>query len=231
MSNMKISTRIYLIIGLSSIFVLSAVSALLHRIQAHNEAWGGVFEHQVRQQQVARVIQVEFKKQVQMWKDVLLRGYTPVDLKKYKAEMVGHTEQVRKLAGELQQQVAEPGIRALVEDFLQSHAAYTDDIGIALKDFERLQGGDHRAADKMVKGKDRPPTDKIDQIVDDLGKCVTAFRASQAEAVRQERLIAGAVAIGTAFVILAASILIARSITRPLGETVTPFWRPSRPGT
>ncbi len=221
MSDMRISIRLYLIIGLSSAFVLSAVGALLYRIQVHNKDWGGIFEHQIRQQQTARVIQVEFKKQVQMWKDVLLRGYNAADLETSKAEMAGHAATVQKLARELRHQVAEPGIRALVDEFSRSHAVYTDGIGVALKDFERLQGKDHRAADKMVKGTDRPPTDKIDQVVDGLEKNVTAFRTSQAEAMRREQLIASGVAAGMALAVLVASILITRSVTRPLGEAVT----------
>jgi hypothetical protein len=56
-------------------------------------------------------MQVTFKKQVQAWKDVLLRGYDPENLKKYSEEFHTAASKVNKMGTSLKVEVADADVR------------------------------------------------------------------------------------------------------------------------
>jgi hypothetical protein len=113
-----------------------------------------------------RQAQVSFKKQVQEWKDVLLRGDDPADYARYWAlfeadEKDTDTDlaQARALLDALQLPT-EP-----LDQFKTSHAALGAAYRVAIKDY---RGGDAAtvfAVDDKVRGIDRAPTTQLDNYV------------------------------------------------------------------
>src|ERR1700752_5170100 len=94
---MKISTKLIMFFcGVVTLFVLLAV-ALLAQTRAGSAAYDALLPRQVRPAEEARGIQVSFKKQVQEWKDILLRGHTPDDLAKYTRQF--HEQESSVLSG------------------------------------------------------------------------------------------------------------------------------------
>ena len=173
-----------------------------------------------RQQDAARVMQVNFKKEVQEWKDTLLRGYNAPDLEKYSGQFHTQAAHVREVGMALKASLADPEASQAVEEFLQAHSALCDKYESALKVFVEAKGANAHEADALVKGQDRAATDLIDKIVDASVKRAQAAAASQKEAVARriwEVILAVLAAFG-AIGLLAA--LIIRGITGTLRDAI-----------
>jgi len=114
----------------------------------------------------ARSAQVEFKKQVQEWKDTLLRSN---NLEAY----AKHSEAFRKQGQvtqsnllKLKEQLGKLGLdTAQIDDALKAHLALEGEYVDALKQFDGKNPDSFHIVDGLVKGLDRPPTKKIDEIV------------------------------------------------------------------
>jgi len=119
----------------------------------------------------ARSSQVEFKIQVQEWKNILLRGNDPENLKRYSAAFVKTGQQVqaelRKLEDVLGKlQLATP----LVAEAIKMHEELGVNYLAALKQYDPANPDSAKLVDGLVKGMDRAPTKKIDDIVAYIGE-------------------------------------------------------------
>jgi len=122
-------------------------------------------------QDQARVIQVTFKKQVQDWKDILLRGHDYDQFVKYRTQFHDEEASAVKRAGALRAGLSgDPEAQQLIDAFIASHNALSTSYASALKGFEASRGSDYKSADATVKGLDRAPTDTLDQLVALLAK-------------------------------------------------------------
>jgi len=108
--------------------------------------------------------QVAFKLQVQEWKNSLLRGHDPADLRTYDTAMEARAEEVRDALAALDAAVPDPRVATRIEEILEAHAAMTARYREVLADFEAGGSSDPWSADTRVRGIDRP----IDQALDAL---------------------------------------------------------------
>ncbi len=122
------------------------------------------FEHDVltstANERTILVMQSDFKKQVQEWKNVLLRGTDAAALEKY---WQGFEEEERKVAQNaeaLDQRLVDPKARELVAQFRQAHQEMGARYREGLQAF-KASGYDSRAGDRAVKGMDRKPTEML----------------------------------------------------------------------
>ncbi|WP_088709585.1 methyl-accepting chemotaxis protein, partial [Noviherbaspirillum denitrificans] len=114
----------------------------------------------------ARLAQVEFKIQVQEWKNLLLRGHDPAALEKYTKEFEKKGEETQASLNKLKTQLGRLGLdAALVDDAAGAHrelgAKYLD----AAKKYDSANPESPKIVDGLVRGMDRAPTKKIDDIV------------------------------------------------------------------
>jgi methyl-accepting chemotaxis protein/methyl-accepting chemotaxis protein-1 (serine sensor receptor) len=182
MKRVKITTTIWLLVGLTWAVGTGAACFLMHNSQTIAANYDSLFDREVRMQDSARQMQVKFKIQVQEWKDILLRGYDPEALQKYAQAFREDERAVREMAEALKRDAPDPQIRALAEEFAQAHADMGNKYTPALEAFTQAKGLNAADVDKMVKGQDRAPTALVDKIVELLRQRTGAEVSSQKQA-------------------------------------------------
>jgi len=165
-------------------------------------------------------MEADFKKQVQEWKDVLLRGQDPAKLVKYWGNFKKKEQEIESEGAELQQKVTDPESRQLISRFLEAHRQMGESYRKGLEAF-KAASFDSKAGDQAVTGIDRAPTEllvasskRIKGLADAMSK--------QATEDGQRGILAGLAF--TAFSLLAAAValivLIPRLIGRPTERLV-----------
>ncbi|GAB2567368.1 HAMP domain-containing protein [Dyella jejuensis] len=114
----------------------------------------------------ARVAQVDFKKQVQEWKDLLLRGGDANNFKKYHDAFVEQSAAVDRDLATLKQQMAELGLKtAGVDAAVATHAELGTKYLAAIQHYDAKDLNSVHVVDALVAGIDRAPTNAIDGLV------------------------------------------------------------------
>ncbi len=113
---------------------------------------------------------LQFKVQVQEWKNVLLRGKQPADLAKYWGQFEDRQRDVQGILGELANQKGlDPALKTRIERLREEHrllgAAYQKG-----RDAYVAAGADPTAGDAAVKGVDRAASDQMSELVAELRK-------------------------------------------------------------
>jgi methyl-accepting chemotaxis protein len=189
---MKIASKLHLFyLAVLIVFCLTAL-ALAADLQSVSNGYNAVLNSPVRQMEEARIVQLNFKKQVQEWKDILLRGHNPDDLAKYTRQFHEKEGLVREGAKALSLEVEDPAAKQLLEQFLQAHSALSQKYQAAYGAY--LAGNsDFKAADNLVRGQDRAPTDLFDQVAQRLDDRAKQSIAAQTEAAVRARNLAFAI--------------------------------------
>ena len=186
---MKISTKL-VGVSLGTLMVTSGLAATFAgELKSVSTGYNNLLQGPVREAESARRIQVEFKKQVQEWKDILIRGYNPDDLAKYTTQFHMQEASVKIDAQELASTVDDPVAKRLLSDFLTADETLSGKYQASYEVFVRNKF-DYKQADKLVRGQDRAPTDLFDKVVAQLnGRVEAMVAAQQAEAARQRNAV------------------------------------------
>lgn len=214
---MRIATK--LLLFFSGVVVLFCVlaAALITQLTDISKTYDNLLNSSVRDMDRARVTQVNFKKEVQEWKDLLLRGSNPDDLAKYTKQFRDRSAEVDAGAAALSQTVQDPEAAALLQQFLAANQAMNEKYQRAYEVF-LAQNEDFRAADKMVRGQDRQPTDLFDQVVQRLNLRLQAEVQAQAAAASRNVRLALGFSGGLLLLLGVAGLITVRSIVSRLAN-------------
>jgi methyl-accepting chemotaxis protein len=210
---MRIRAKINLLIFGAVGITMAAVAFAAIEGARRRADYESLLSQEVAQAAKAREMQVTFKKQVQAWKDILIRGSDPASLQQYTKEFFSLEKEVNEDASKLQGQTGSTEVQKILTDFAGAHEQLGQDYRTGLKVVEDSKGKDFATADKLVKGRDRPPTNLIDGLVDTLQKSTVARQKQVADtsAIAQRATIAwGLVALAVA---LGAATYLSRWIT------------------
>ena len=128
----------------------------------------------------ARTAQVEFKKQVQEWKDTLLRGNDQAAFDKYSKAFSKQSGLTQANLNKLKTQFEKLGFDTkAVDESLALHAELETKYLTALKQYDVSNPNSAHIVDALVKGMDRPATQKIESIV--------AFVLDQSQKIMSQR--------------------------------------------
>lgn len=210
---MRISTKLTLFFAaVMAVFCALAVSSFLQLRHVPRD-YDALLNTSVRDMDRARLIQLEFKKQVQEWKDILLRGHNPQDLSKYTLQFHNESDTVASEAAALAREAVDPEARDLLQQFLRAHRAMNEKYEQAYAIYVNGHA-DFKAADKIVRGQDRAPTILFDQVVQRLDARLRAAIEIQEASARKQLTVAIAMAGGLLGIICALGLLTVRSVLK-----------------
>ena len=196
MFNLGVTWKVNFAIITTALTALLSVSLVVSNAEKHGQRIGDSTSTTRSHQLLVREVQVDFIKQVQEWKNVLLRGHNPEDLKTYKA--LFHEQQENVLTG-LDTFITLYSGEKIGRDFKELQAMITSlnsNYEQAMNLFELSSGEQIHAADRMVRGQDREPTDRLSELLDEFNTLVTeSMQTQQSAASRKSTLIILAAAV------------------------------------
>lgn len=114
----------------------------------------------------SRKIEVDFKEQVQEWKNTLLRGNDTASFKKYYDAFLNKHKTIQEDLITLKKDMSSKDLdTSLVDNLLSSHKELYDKYTIAIKKYDSNNKESFKIVDTLVKGIDRAPTDDMDSLV------------------------------------------------------------------
>src|SRR5579863_5466142 len=122
MKRFTLTQKIAAILALSWLLGAGASIYLILALKSTSQAYDRIFAVEVKQQAGVREMQVMFKKQVQEWKDILLRGSSADALKQYSNQFRQREKEVRDQAAALKNG-ANPELAGRLDEFLAAHSA------------------------------------------------------------------------------------------------------------
>jgi len=168
----KIRNKLLVIVAISVLLVGIPVSIGFLSAYDSLETVSTVFEQEVSQERLAIGMALNFKKQVQEWKNVLIRGKDPKQLEKYWGKFQKTEAKIQEAGEILVNQLNDQEAKTLVSQFISEHKK----MGVAYrKGFEAFKAAnfDPNAGDKAVKGIDRAPTKMLEEAASFIEKRAT----------------------------------------------------------
>jgi len=170
----------------------------------------------------ARGAQVNFKTQVQEWKNLLLRGKDPEAFDKHMKAFDSEEKIVKERLEQVKNAAAKLGIaerlkiNEVISVFEKLGPSYRD----AIKQYDRNQADPAGTVDKLVRGMDRSPTKAIDELVSEMQKISAEFNADEtkmaSEVFAAVKLGLISFSLGAMLVLVTLAVFFIRSITKPL---------------
>ncbi len=143
-------------ISLMSIYIFNHMETYTAEVSKQNELTN-------RMEDLSLKATVQFKKQVQEWKNMLIRGHKQKDYDKYSAQFESMRVKTQETVKELRELAKDyPEIRKVADEFLIEHDKLTEKYyGAIPLLFKNPTGLGYRDVDVKVRGIDRAPTDLI----------------------------------------------------------------------
>jgi len=226
--NMKIGRKLAVLVGLMSLLLVATGIYLLHGISETNKRLNtnmAMAEAYTKAAGDADDAEIAFKKQVQEWKDMLLRGNDPKLFAKYHDNFLKAEAEVQSRGKDLKVSLAKLNVdTARLDDFLKAHTLLGEKYHEALKNYRSDNIRSFSIVDVMVRGIDREPTEIIDSVAEKTRKQESEMFAEVARksaesynSVFRNSLIFMVFGIGLGIFL---SLVIIQTITRPLNDIV-----------
>ena len=208
LANLTVRTRLTLLLAFVNLMLFAAAGYAWYAIARMN----GQIEHTLKEHQLvetasnaAAKAQLDFKVQVQEWKNTLIRGNEPA---LYEKHWKAFNERSAKVKAGLQAVNTEAKKIGLAGDIADKAIAEHDELDrryqAAIKTFRPDDPNSVDDVDKLVRGIDRAATDNIDALVDKIQDHGDVLAAATARSAASEK---GGLVIGLAFLVACAALV------------------------
>ena len=220
---MSKSLRLQILAMLSGSLILILLIALacFNFLSNNVQAYRDLLQGPVLASQVIDEANLQFKVQVQEWKNVLLRGKTAVERDKYWAQFEAQEHAVQDALGKLGGlKSTDAGLKAQIDKLRQEHR----DLGVAYRsgrDAFAAAGGDAAAGDQAVKGVDRQASEQMAALVEQLHAFSNAQSADISQAADRTILIGTLVMLVSALLVgLLTLWMVNRNVVKPISMLI-----------
>ncbi|MBP5945675.1 MULTISPECIES: methyl-accepting chemotaxis protein [unclassified Pseudomonas] len=166
----SLRAQILALLSGSLLAVLLIALACFHFLSNGVQSYSQLIAGPLHTSQLIDEANLQFKVQVQEWKNVLLRGKQPADLAKYWSQFEDRQRDVQRILGELASQKGiEPSLKTRIERLREEHRQLAGAYQKG-RDAYVAAGGDSAAGDAAVKGVDRAASDQMSELVAELRK-------------------------------------------------------------
>jgi len=220
---MKLTLKLPLAFAAALLLIFAGAMYGLYSMHRSIDKYNALVRVHVANERNAANILINFKLQVQEWKDVLLRGKDPEKLEKgwaafEKQEQLVDT-QTKALLASLDAASGDASTRALVEQFANAHVSMGEGYRKGLEAFKSA-GFEPAAGDKAVAGVDREPARLLGEAVTQIATKTAAMSGQAADDASRAGIVS-VVLMLVAFVAgLTGAFIFSRSITSPLTGAV-----------
>ncbi len=227
-SNLKIGIRLCIFASLL-LFAINLVGILgWYGLSSQDEQDAKAMESMLLMQNAvdtARHAQVTFKIQVQEWKNTLLRGDNPADFERYRKAFVENGEITQACLEKLKGTLAIAHLNTTVVEELQKTLASLQEKYLhALQQYDSADPNSAQVVDAMVRGIDRVPNEKIDDIVayviEQSKKMADESKAKSAASYKAASISLLSIIALTVGAGIALTVFLIRSITGPMSKAL-----------
>lgn len=177
----SILNRIIAIVSLATLVLLVVAFKSYGQFKQTITSFNELLDDEIRHELGIKDMTINFKTQVQEWKNVLLRGHDSKLLDKYWLSFEKHETLVQTQAAELLPKLEDhPEAKKLVSQFLAEHKKMGVAYRNGLEEF-KAQGYEHTTGDAAVSGIDREPAKLLDEIVAIIDKAALEHAAQTTE--------------------------------------------------
>jgi methyl-accepting chemotaxis protein len=217
----SLKLQILALLSGSLVLVLLIALACFHFLSSNVHAYRGLLEGPLHASQLVDQANLQFKVQVQEWKNVLLRGKQPADRDKFWGQFEDQERQVQDTLGQLSAMAGlDAATRFQVDKLREEHRA----LGVAYRkgrDAFVAAGGDPVAGDQAVKGVDRAASEQMSELVLSLRKLSDAQSVSISRTADQTILIGTLVMLASALLVGVLTLwMVNRNIVGPISMLI-----------
>ncbi|MFW6341318.1 MAG: hypothetical protein ACOC0Q_10655 [Wenzhouxiangella sp.] len=151
-----------------ALMMFNGLAALfgLHYVDDRHRAGLEVLDQQAERLEKLRQAELHFRRQVQEWKNLLLRGHDPSDHRRYLEAVQREATGVRDAFDRLEQLAHETGpVSQALPELRRMHAQVSAGYQAALADDAPDLPDRARLLDREVRGIDRPLADRFEEVV------------------------------------------------------------------
>ncbi|MGH8439344.1 MAG: HAMP domain-containing protein, partial [Pseudomonas sp.] len=162
----SLRVQILALLGGSLLAILMIALVCFQLLSSSVRGYGQLIDGPLQASQLIDEANLQFKVQVQEWKNVLLRGKQPADLDKYWQQFLAREQQVQGILEQLIE-TRDATLKARAEQLKESHRQLGQAYAQGRQAF-LAAGADPTAGDQAVKGVDRATSEQMSELVSQL---------------------------------------------------------------
>jgi methyl-accepting chemotaxis protein len=212
--------QILTLLGASLALVLLIALACFYFLSNNVQAYRGLLDGPLRASQEVNEADVQFKAQVQEWKNVLLRGKQPAELAKYWGQFEAQERSVQDILQRLARLDGAASVKPQIEQLLTEHRALGEGYRKGRAAFVAA-GAEPAAGDLAVKGVDRATSEQMATLVKVLRQQAEDQATLISAAASRTILVGALVMLASAVLIGLLSLwLINRNLIAPIAQLI-----------